>query len=191
MLDCFQFVVRNHRWQESVFLNLYSTSSHCANDHMSAPTCILIQVQLRVVSQELKLCSESANKNEDLRNLAAFISIEVLALQAKGWSKAEANHVVISGSLMLERFAMESIFKTERWHNVVSPMCLNFYLYLETPNYVDRAYLNMQRFLFNWRGAWDLGRMGRVWENEKQLLPLNSQKITINTPRAYLGEECV
>lgn len=40
---------------------------------------------------------------------------------------------------MLEQFAMESIFKTELWHNVVSPVCLNFYLYLETPNYMDRA----------------------------------------------------
>lgn len=101
MLNCFQFVVRNHRGQERALLHSYYISSHCTHKHRSTPTCTLTQCQLRVVSQELQLSSQPANKKDALRNSAVFLSMEMLVGQAKGWSNAERNTVVFSGSLLL------------------------------------------------------------------------------------------
>lgn len=113
MLNCFQFVVRNHQGQERALLDSYYTSSHCTHKARPTPTCTLTHYQLRVVSQELQLGSQPANKKDALRNSAVFLSTGMLVRQAKGWSHAEMNSVVFSGSLMLEQFTIyEGAFMT-------------------------------------------------------------------------------
>ena len=46
---------------------------------------------------------------------------------------------------MQEKFTMENAFMIEQGQNVTSPMCLNLYLCLETPDHMEQVYLNMQK----------------------------------------------
>lgn len=159
MLNCFQFVVRNHQGQERALLDSYYTSSHCTHKPRPTPTCTLTHYQLRVVSQELQLGSQPANKKDALRNSAVFLSTGMLVRQAKGWSHAEMNSVVFSGSLMLEQFTIyEGAFMTAVAECDIT--CVPNPLQVPGNTRPDGT-CHTQRPLFNGRGSsgpWKYGR---------------------------------
>lgn len=124
-----------------------------------------------------------------LSEAATFMGTEVLALQAMGRSETEASPRVVSGPLMQKWFTMESAFMTALWQKATSSLHLNLYLCLETPDHLEQALSTCESLYSFEEEPGDLESVGGAWENGKiSPSPLNSQNTTINTLRAYVGQ---